>query len=307
MSNIISLILLSLLLINAPLGATEYVIPSDYSDSVVGKMHYVRVKRGQHLYEIAKNYDIGRNLVINSNPGLDPNNPPEGSIAVIPALHILPDAPRTGIVLNLIELRLYYYPPGQNVVHTYPVSIGKVGWETPLGVTKIASKAYKPSWNPPESIKQEFIKAGDPPPSVVPGGDPRNPLGNHALRLGFDHGAFLLHGVAPTMRYTIGSRVSHGCIRLYPEDVEQLYNSVPQGTEVRVIDQSMKVGKSGKHIYLQVSEPIQEVTHYRRPTMSEAMNELRYKSGPGAHINEYAVELVIRKADGIPHIVGYTK
>jgi len=153
----------------------------------------------------------------------------------VPAAHLLPNAPRRGIVINLAELRLYYFPADGGPVHTYPISIGRSGLETPTGQTFVVRKQANPTWYPPPSIRAENPKL---PRAVGPG--PRNPLGAFALYL--DWPAFLLHGTNSPR--SIGRRVSHGCIRLYPEDIAELFHLAAIGTPVTVVDQPVKLGRS---------------------------------------------------------------
>ena len=168
----------------------------------------------------------------------------------MPTRYVLPDGPREGIVLNLAEMRLFYFPPEGSAyagkVITYPLGIGREGWATPLGNTRITRTKANPTWTPPQSIKDEHAAKGDPLPDVVPAG-PDNPLGQHALYLGFP--TYLLHGT--NKPGGIGLRVSHGCIRLYPEDVAALFSMVNPGTPVRIIDQPYKLGWLGDTLYIE--------------------------------------------------------
>ena len=188
---------------------------------------------GDELAEIARRHDLGFVELRAANPGMPASDLAAGTAIVVPAAHLLPDAPRRGIVINLAELRLFYFPPDGGSVRTDPISIGRSGLETPTGLTFVARKQANPTWYPPPSIRAENPKL---PRAVGPG--PNNPLGAFAIYL--DWPRFLLHGTnRPT---SIGRRVSHGCIRLYPEDIAELFRLVAVGTPVTVVDQPLKLG-----------------------------------------------------------------
>jgi L,D-transpeptidase ErfK/SrfK len=178
---------------------------------------------------------------------------------VVPKQRLLPRAPRTGIVINLPEHRLYWYPPAQAgqqpVVWTFPVSIGKMDWNTPLGKTTIASKVRNPTWTPPQSVRDEHAKRGDILPPVVPAG-PDNPLGLYAMRLGIPGGAYLIHGT--NRPAGVGMQVTHGCMRLYPEDIEQLFGMVSVNTPVMIVNQPYKWGWHEGDLLIEVHPPLQE-------------------------------------------------
>jgi L,D-transpeptidase ErfK/SrfK len=174
---------------------------------------------------------------------VDPWLPGEGTEVLIPSRFVLPDAPREAIVVNLPEHRLYYYPPAKagepRVVRTYPISTGKMDWKTPLGVTRIVTKQERPNWYPPPSVLAEHEAKGDPLPKVVPPG-PDNPLGEYAMRLGIPGGAYLIHGT--NRPAGVGMQVTHGCIRMFPEDIAEFFQLVSVNTKVNLIDQPTKLG-----------------------------------------------------------------
>ena len=208
---------------------------------VIGQLYFTRVRDEQTLLDIARAYDLGYDDIIAANPGVDPWTPAAGERVLLPLAHVLPVAPREGIVINLAARRLFYFPPVEQgaaaEVITHPIGIGREGWSTPLGTTRVAKKHDGPSWTVPASILREHAAKGDPLPAVVPPG-PDNPLGSHALRLGWS--SILIHGTNKPAG--IGMRVSHGCIQLYPEDIAPLFAAVPEGTPVRVVDQPYLAG-----------------------------------------------------------------
>jgi L,D-transpeptidase ErfK/SrfK len=183
---------------------------------------------------------------------------PGGTEVTIPSRYILPDGPREGIVVSLAEHRLFYFPPHKAgeaaVVRTYPISIGRMDWHTPLGLTRIVNKREKPIWYPPESVRKEHEADGRPLPKAVPAG-PDNPLGDYAMRLGIPGGAYLIHGT--NLPAGVGMQVTHGCIRMYPENIAELYKLVPVNTPVRLIDQPYRMGWHGEELYIEVHAPLE--------------------------------------------------
>ncbi len=235
------------------LEAATFVLPPR-DVALVGYLQEATTCQEDTLLDIARLYNVGYQEIVLANPDVDPWLPGEGTRVLVPTRYILPDAPRKGIVLNLAEMRLYFYPKcraGESPqVMTFPVSIGRGEWETPLGTTQVVKKVADPTWYPPKSIRAEHAAEGDPLPKVVPPG-PDNPLGRFALRLGLP--GYLIHGT--NKPYGIGMKVSHGCVRLYPEDIEVLFREVPMGTPVRIVNQPYKTGWHLGVLYLEVHSP----------------------------------------------------
>jgi L,D-transpeptidase ErfK/SrfK len=237
-------------------SAQAFALPSK-DDTVIGWIETVTARYEDTLPDIARAHQVGYEEIIAANPGVDPWLPGDGTRIVLPTQHVLPDAPRTGLVLNLPEFRLYYYlapqpgEPGQ--VSTYPVSIGDVDWRTPLGVTRVVAKVKNPSWYPPASIRAEHARDGGALPAVVPPGAD-NPLGEFALRLAVS--GYLIHGT--NKPYGIGMRVTHGCVRLYPEHIARLFRELPVGTPVHIVNQPVKAGWHDGALYLEVHPPLAE-------------------------------------------------
>jgi len=203
---------------------------------VIGTLQATIANEEDTLSDIARRFNLGYDEVVNANPGVDPWMPKAGTRIVLPTQFILPDAPHDGIVVNLAALRLFYFPKPakgeQRVVMTMPIGIGMVGWATPTGTTKIVSKRKDPYWTPPASVRKEHAAEGDIlPPRVPPG--PDNPLGAFAMNLGWP--SYLMHGTNKPAG--VGMRASHGCIRLYPEDVATIFPMLPVGTKVTVVNQ----------------------------------------------------------------------
>lgn len=245
-------LLASLLVAAGAVEARTFPLPPE-SDAVVGSIGTAIARHEDTLSDIARAHEVGYAAIVAANPGVDPWLPGAGTRIVLPTRHVLPDAPREGVVLNLPEYRLYHYRAPAGQVSTYPVSIGDADWRTPLGLTRVVSKVKNPAWRPPASIRAEHARNGDPLPAVVPPG-PNNPLGDFALRLAIP--GYLIHGT--NKPYGIGMRVTHGCVRLYPEHIARLYESLPVGTAVRIVDQPVKAGWDGDTLYLEVHPPLAE-------------------------------------------------
>lgn len=222
--------------------AESFLLPPDGSD-LVGELRTDITGPKDTLLDVARRHGLGYEEILNANPGVDPWLPGVGTPIALPKRRLLPMAPRVGIVINLPEHRLYYYPPPRPgeapVVWSFPVSIGKMDWNTPLGETRIVSKVKNPTWTPPKSVREEHARRGDILPAVVPAG-PDNPLGQFAMRLGIPGGAYLIHGT--NRPAGVGMQVTHGCMRLYPEDIARLFELVPVNTPVRIVNQPYKYG-----------------------------------------------------------------
>ena len=206
---------------------------------IIGQHYTVTVEdHEQTLIDIARRHNIGYEEIRMANPGVSLWVPGVGTEVVIPTQYILPPVPREGVVINLSELRLYYYPADKpGIVETYPVSVGRDEFATPVGITRTTIKVKDPAWAPPASMRREAAERGDPPPEIVPAG-PQNPLGEHAILL--DMPSYLIHGT--NRPDGVGMRVSRGCIRMYPEDIKSMYENLPSGTKVNLVDIPFKAG-----------------------------------------------------------------
>ena len=225
---------------------------------VIGQVSTITASSNETLLDIARRYDLGQNEILLANPTVDRWLPEEKSVVVLPNRFILPNVARTGLVLNLPEMRLYYFPkhkPGEKpIVITHPVSVGRMDWNTPLGKTSIISKKKDPDWRPPQSLKDEAIAAGDEPlPDIVKAG-PDNPLGRYAMRLGIP--GYLIHST--NKPYGVGMRVTHGCLRMYPEDIERLFEGIPVGTPVQLVNQPIKLGWLAGSLFVELHPPLDE-------------------------------------------------
>lgn len=257
----------------APLSAAEsFPLPADGTD-LVGEVRVIQALHEDTLLDIARRSHLGHDEIVIANPTADRWMPGAGAPITLPTRYILPDAERSGLVLNIPEMRLYYYPKAkkgeQAVVKTFPVSVGRMDWSTPLGKTQIQSKQKDPAWRPPKSIRAEAAARGEPLPEIVPPG-PKNPLGRYALRLGVP--GYLIHGTDKP--WGIGMRVTHGCMRLYPEDSETVFKEVAVGTSVQLVNQPVKVGWHGGTLYMEVHPPLEEDVARRNSLMNIALDVL---------------------------------
>ena len=302
------LVLLGLMLTGLAPGqaqATVYQLATP-DDAVVGEDQSVQTVYEDTLYDLARKFSLGSEEVIRVNPGVDPWIPGADKTIIIPGRHILPPGPREGIVVNLPEHRLYYYPKQQRgqprQVVTYPVSIGKMDWHTPIGVTHVIGKEKNPVWFPPESVRKEHAAAGDPLPVRVPSG-PDNPLGLFAMRLAAGNGTYMIHGTNNPI--AVGLAVTHGCIRMYPEDVAQLFPLIPVGMPVRIINQPVKVAWVDGQLLLEAHPPVDAEGQSFEPDVDQFSDLLRAAVGDStvAIHWDYARE-VLQKANGVLATVG---
>ncbi|HWG78093.1 MAG TPA: L,D-transpeptidase family protein [Steroidobacteraceae bacterium] len=239
-----------------PVDTHRFVLSAD--QEVVGTVQITTARKQDTLLDIARRFNVGYNEIVNANPGVDIWIPGEGKRVVVPTQFILPAAPHVGIVIDVAALRLFYFPhhkPGEpQIVYTYPIGIGKAGWKTPEGVTHVTARVKDPVWHPSLALREDHFKDnGERLPAVVKAG-PDNPLGKFEFRLGWP--SYLIHGT--NLPYGVGLRSSHGCVRLYPEDIEKLFQMVPVGTQVRVVNQPYLFGWRDHQLYLQVYPPLQD-------------------------------------------------
>jgi L,D-transpeptidase ErfK/SrfK len=239
------------------------------TDDVVGELQVTKVQGEDTFSDIARRFNLGYEELVRANPGIDPWLPGEGREIVLPTQYVLPAAPREGLVINLAQLRVFYFPKRAEgelqTVITHPIGIGKVGWSTPEGTTKVTGKAKNPTWFPPASVRKEHKEAGDPLPSKVPPG-PDNPLGTHMMTLGWP--SYLIHGT--NKPYGVGMRSSHGCMRFYPEDIAELYGQIPVGTKVTVVNQPFVFGWHNDAMFVQAF-PVLEDDEREHPEAADAL------------------------------------
>jgi L,D-transpeptidase ErfK/SrfK len=280
-------------------------LPADGSP-VIGNDTTIASHYQDTLFDIARRYGLGGEEIIRANPGVDIWLPGEGTRILIPGRRILPPVSREGVVVNLPEHRLYYFPkPAKNetpVVITYPVSIGKDGDGTPLGQTRIIAKVQHPSWVPTQSIRDDHAARGDPLPRLI-GPGPDNPIGDYKMRLGFGGGMYEIHGTnAPA---TVGMAATYGCIGMYPEDLAALYALISIGTPVRLINVPIKVAWSAGTLLVEAHLAIDAHGRAAAPSFDQLADVL-HDSAQHARVSilwERAV-YVLERADGVIATVG---
>ncbi len=266
--------------------------------AMIGRVLRYRARHEDTLIHLPRRFNVGYTELRAANPYVDPWLPGEGTEILIPTAHIVPQAAHRGLVLNLGDQRLYHFKPDGKTVVSYPVGIGREGWSTPTGRTRVVRKRARPTWYVPKSIRAERPDL----PAVVPPG-PDNPLGLHALYLGW--AAYLLHGT--NRPYGIGRRASHGCVRLYPEDIARLFREIPVGTPVTVVDQPIKIAWVGGDLMLEV-HPTQaqadQVEAGERMTR-EGAPEIAYRlvaavRGNARRLDWSRIRQALRKREGLP-------
>lgn len=292
-------------LLAAPAHSTVYELP-DPSAVLLGEVQYTVTAYEDTLIDIGRRYSLGYEEVRRVNPKVDPWLPGEGTAVVLPGQRILPPGPRDGIIVNLPEHRLYYFPKvkkGQRqLVYTYPVSIGKMDWQTPLGRTQIIAKEKNPNWYPPASVRKEHAARGEPLPAVVPPG-PDNPLGAYKMRLAFGSGTYLIHGTNNPA--AVGMAVTHGCIRMYPEDVEQLFGLAPIGTPVYLVNEPVKVAFVDGEVFIEAHPPVDaegQVASVNIDQFTELLDKALGPSVTAVHW-DHALD-ALQAATGMPVMIG---
>lgn len=288
----------TLLAISSNAFAIKYVLPTPGED-LIGQMQIIKAKYEDTFSDIGDKYSLGYSQMVAANPGVDAWLPGEGKDILLPTRYILPNAPREGIVINLPEYRLYFYPKGKKIVYTFPLGIGREGWGSPLGITSIVNKVKDPAWVPPKSIRKEHAEDGEILPAVVPPG-PDNPLGPYKMALGFK--GYLIHG--SNKLFGVGTRTSHGCFRMLNPDVTFLYPLVSVGTKVNIVMQPYKIGIENGKIYLEAHQPLEE---YPAPDITEVIMEAQKRyNKPGFVVDMNIARMVVEHHDGIPVQIGNT-
>ncbi|GGW45486.1 hypothetical protein CWI66_05635 [Halomonas sp. 141] len=272
----------------------HFLLPE--TGNMIGEIYTVTASNEDTLLDIAQAHNVGYEEIRMANPDVSIWVPGEGTEVTIPGQFILPDEPRTGIVINVAELRLYYYPEAAAgepaVVETYPIGIGRDAYNTPLGITKTTMRLENPAWYPPASIRREAAERGDPPPAVVPPG-PDNPLGQFAILL--DIPGYLIHGT--NQPDGIGMRASRGCIRMHGDDIESIFWRVPVGTQVNIIDAPIKLGWSEQgNAYIQAFSSTDEKA-FGMDTLLNVIGLIEEHNGQGS-ANYEQVGRVLEEANG---------
>jgi L,D-transpeptidase ErfK/SrfK len=286
---------------------TRHVTLGTSDQELIGENQVLFARYENTFSAIGREYDLGYEEMRRANPGVDQWLPGEGTPIYLPTLSILPDTPRKGIVINVPAMRLYYYTSEKSTadpavvtttVTTYPIGIGAEGWATPFGEAKVTQKARDPTWYVPASVRKEHAERGEKLPSIVPPG-PDNPLGAFAMSLSLP--GYLIHGT--NKPDGVGMRVSHGCIRLYPEDIEALFKRVSRGTPVRIVNQPVLAGWREGQLFLEVHPPLAEEPHDLAAEADAAIARALERAGvaaAGLTIDSAAVQRVVAEQRGMP-------
>jgi len=303
-ASLLTLSILSALSAISSAWAVDYPLPPANSRLIGQNQTYTVQEGDKNLQAIARRFDTAAMLILEANNTIAPV-PRAGTVVTIPSQMLLPDVPREGIVVNLAELRLYYFPPGAQQVQVYPIGIGLQGLETPEMTTRVGQKIPNPTWTPTAGIRKRSLERGVTLPAVVPAG-PGNPLGLYALRLAYGNGEYLIHGTnAPD---SVGLRVSSGCIRMNAPDIKSLFAQVRSGTPVRVINEPVKysVEPNGTR-YLEVHRPLSQNESQDTQTMKMTLSPGFKQFVQQASVGEAQVEKILSRRAGYPTVVSDTK
>ena len=300
-ASLITLLLLSSLGALNSARAMDYPLPPAGS-RLIGQNQTYTIQEGDNkLQTIARRFNTAAQVILETNNTIAPVNPAPGTVITIPSQMLLPDTPREGIVVNLAELRLYYFPPGENIVQVFPLGIGQLGLETPVTTTRVSQKIPNPTWTPTPGIRARSLEQGIKLPPVVPAG-PNIPLGRFALRLGVGNGEYLIHGTsAPD---SVGLRVSSGCMRMNAPDIKALFEQVRVGTRVQIINEPVKfsVEPDGKR-YIEVHRPLAQAEG-ENPQVSPITHSADFATFVSqAGSDKALIEKALSRRAGIPVIV----
>jgi len=300
-----------------PAVAEIFELPPEGYD-VIGAVSTISARQEDTLVDIARRHGLGYEDIVRANPDVNIWLPGKGIEIVLPTRYVLPAGPREGVVLNLAEFRLYYYPEPKDgeaaYVMTYPISIGRMDWETPLGLTTVISKVRNPTWYPPQSVRNEHAADGNPLPRIVPPG-PKNPLGKYAMQLGLP--GYLIHGT--NRPAGVGMRVTHGCVRMFPEDIGFLFGHIDVSTKVRIVNEPVKIGWHGDALVMEVHpvlkdeallaesdvQPVEDSDIVARDPLTIVTEQFITVTGERAGaLDWHLVEEILGRSDGIPVAVG---
>ncbi len=277
--------------------ATAYRLPPA-NEAVVGSREYTHVGMSDTVASIAQKYDVGYNALVNSNPQLNLEKPlPYGASMQIPTEHLLPSQTREGIVVNLPEMRMYYYPKNTNEVYTYPIGIGKIGKTIPIEYTSITKKVKDPSWIPPEDIREFNLAQGVILPQVMPAG-PDNPLGPYAIYMRIP--TFLIHSTI--FPESIGKRASFGCLRMYEKDIFHFFPSIEPGIPVAIVNYPVKLGWQHNQLVMEAYMPLEEHSGNFDANLPGMVHSIHTATKDQPTIVDWqAVSYLAKERDGLPH------
>ncbi len=287
---------------------SHFFVPADKGGSaemqtVIGNSQAYTIKAGDTFLEISRKFDVGYNELVAAHPELDPWVPQPGVSIVIPTEWVLPKGPYKGLVLNIPEMRFYYYVPSprrgaeSSTVITYPVGLGRRDWQTPQGSFRIRGKTRNPTWVIPESIREERYRETGATDTAIRGGDPQNPLGHYRIELTLP--SYAIHGT--NKNWGIGMQVSHGCVRMFPEDIKAFFPLVAVGGGGRFTYEPVKVGVQGGRVIVEVHEDIYGVSPWPWMQAQERISEM----GLTRYVDSELLEAAVEAQSGVPTDVSY--
>lgn len=294
----VAAIIFSLSTMNA--YAVSYPVPPE-NQALIGQVQYGAVESGDTVVTVSQRYDVGFNAIEKANPNINMNKSlPAGTTVKIPTQHLLPNQAREGIVVNLPEMRMYYYVPGTTNVVTYPIGIGKIGKTIPIANAKITRKAKDPVWVPPEDIREFNLSQGVVLPQVMPAG-PENPLGKYAIYMSIP--TYLIHStIYPE---SVGKRASFGCLRMYQTDIETFFPSIEKDIPVTIINSPTKVAWQNSRLMMEAHAPLEEHNGAYDATLPGTVSQInKLTQDQDTLIDWQAVAFIEKERDGMPHEIG---
>ena len=300
MKKLGNIFLSSLLLVSTQTMALTYLIPAT-NQALIGELQYGSAQPNDTVVTMAERYDVGFNEMENANPHLNMvQGFGTGTVLKIPSQHLLPEQGRKGIVVNLPEMRMYYYPEGTNEVRTYPIGIGKIGKTIPIAKTTITRKTMNPTWIPTPSIREFNLEQGVILPRIMPPG-PDNPLGKYGIYMGIP--TYLIHSTI--FPESIGRRASFGCVRMYESDIKEFFPAMKKGIPVIIINASVKTGWQNDRLYMEAYKPLEE--HVAEPDASlpgMVHMIIDQTKDQKTLIDWQLVSYINKERDGMPHEIG---
>jgi len=287
-------------LISANAIAADYTLPTNH-ESVIGQIQYGRLPFDGNVTKLNQNYDIGYNEIIDANPDYNFAKHMRGGTRLkIPTQHLLPNQPREGIIINLPEMRMYYFQPELGKVSTYPIGIGKIGKTIPLALAKITRKAKDPTWIPTEDIRKFNLSQGVVLPQVMPPG-PENPLGPYAIYMSVP--TYLIHSTI--FPESVGKRASFGCIRMYQSDIEEFFPTMTQGIPIAIINSPIKVAWQNNQLFMEAHAPLEEHQTAYEATLPGTVTQIEQLANQEDVLVDWqAVSFIEKNRDGLPHDIG---
>lgn len=279
--------------------AASYSLPSE-NKSLIGQIQYKSVGFSDTVANISQQYDVGYNAMEGANPQLNLTKKIFSTTIKIPTLHLLPNQPREGIIVNLPEMRMYYFTPGTNRVVTYPIGIGKIGKTIPITKAIITKKTKDPVWVPPEDIREFNLAQGIVLPQIMPPG-PDNPLGPYAVYTSIP--TYLIHSTI--FPESVGKRASFGCIRMYESDIKDFFPVIESGTPVVIINSPIKVAWQEDRLFIEAHKSLDEHSNSFDATLPGTVNLIKNMTkNQDTLVDWQGVAFINQERDGLPHEIG---